>query len=244
MLKGTEIRNFYNRYKIDPENLILWMDASFPENTTARAVDHSKYAYEGAPISVEGDKPALTTSEVRNYTFDGVSDWLNWPSNTRLEENANISVFVWMKWISISAYDRVVCKGDQNGWLLGVDGSSSPYIQFFRTTGLIGRNDQGGDMNFTTGIWYLYGVTLATSTDDMDIYIDDQYIYPNSYDTGSGNLLKDNSAYSLRLCRDDGGGPQYRANAEIAAFFMFNKKLSTAEVYRIYNTDKKRFNKL
>ena len=175
-------------------------------------------------------------TEYKAFTFDGSNDGISTTSTATL---SNHTASMWIKFEKFSGWaaayairpasiDRnnafLYANADGRFRLEAIGGSNSPYKDF--------------GYRFEPGKWvHLTVLFEKTGLRDSKIYIDNVELVPN----GTERSITDDITITGTTTVYIGSEPGYFFNGSVANFRLFNRKLSTDEIYQLYAYQKEYF---
>ena len=178
-------------------------------------------------------------SEYKAFTFDGANDYI---SSTTTATLSNHTASMWIKFDSPSAWEAVYsikpASGfDRNNFILYLNST------YFRLESS-GNTGPYYDLayNFVIGKWvHLTLVFRGSGLGDCEMYIDNVRLHP---DGGQRSLTDDitiTGTNTIYVGSDPSGSTQYYLDGSIANFRLFNRALSSDEIYQLYAYQKEYF---
>ena len=173
------------------------------------------------------------------FTFDGANDYI---SSTTTATLSNHTASMWIKFDSPAAWEAVYsikpASGfDRNNFILYLNST------YFRLESS-GNTGPYYDLayNFVIGKWvHLTLVFRGSGLEDCEMYIDNVRLYP---DGGQRSLTDDitiTGTNTIYVGSDPSGSTQYYLDGSIANFRLFNRALSSDEIYQLYAYQKEYF---
>jgi hypothetical protein len=179
-------------------------------------------------------------SEYKAFTFDGTDDYIESLNITSISGNQTMSSSVWVKFTSWNnaTYDFIYSLGDRT-----VSGNGTEYTLSVdhQTNGLyIGTNGLAGSVQFRfipdLERWYHFATTYDGDTNR--IFIDGTLRNSESL---IGDLNLPTSGCDLVLGGDTASSRGQFMNGSIANFRLFNRALTSDEVWQLYAYQKEYF---
>lgn len=195
----------------------------------------SSYLYD---LSGNGNDGTLNGSPVVNAGYvplNGTSQWVSMGDIG--DPYGSFTMLAWVYFTSISGDQVISAKwtntGDNRSWLMyNSNGSSIFYVDKTGTFGNV-RNNQAFSQ-YSTGVWYLAGLTFDSTTGDLVMYNNNTSTATASYST-SGDLY-DGTA-SVNIGYQEAAAPRY-LNGRIGKYFLYKSVLSTTDRTSIWDDTK------
>jgi hypothetical protein len=171
------------------------------------------------------------------FTFDGTNDGISATSTATL---SNHTASMWIKFEEFSGWEVVYAirpaSLDRNNAFLYGNGTSNT----FRLEALGGSNGPYKDFTygFEPGKWVHLTVLFDhTGLQDSKIYIDNVQLVGNGTERSATDDITISGTTTIHI----GSEPAYFFNGSVANFRLFNRKLSTDEIYQLYAYQKEYF---
>ena len=173
------------------------------------------------------------------FTFDGANDYI---SSTTTATLSNHTASMWIKFDSPAAWEAVYSIKPASGF------DRNNFILYLNSTYF--RLESSGNVgpyydlayNFVIGKWvHLTLVFRGSGLGDCEMYIDNVRLYP---DGGQRSLTDDitiTGTNTIYVGSDPSGTTQYYLDGSIANFRIFNRALTTDEIYQLYTYQKEYF---
>tara|TARA_R110000772_G_scaffold52720_2_gene120832 strand:- start:50 stop:796 length:747 start_codon:yes stop_codon:yes gene_type:complete len=198
------------------DGLVQYLDAgktaSYP-GSGATWTDLSGNGYTATLVN----SPAYSAANGGVIEFNGTSHY----ATSTLPGLTNFTVSAWIKWLSVQGGERqlIATFNDQ----LGITINSSKFFVF--NGGVI-----TGAQTVAINTWYNWVVTSTSGSTKIII---------NKVDDATNSAYRAISAGATMI--GNVSGQSRYLNAQIGAFSVYNKVLSTAEILQNYDADKVRF---
>ena len=170
------------------------------------------------------------------FTFDGANDYI---SSTTTATLSNHTASMWIKFDSPAAWEAVYsikpASGfDRNNFILYVNST------YFRLESS-GNTGPYYDLayNFVIGKWvHLTLVFRGSGLEDCEMYIDNVRLYPDGGQRSITDDITITGTNTIYVGSDPSG---YYLDGSIANFRIFNRALTTDEIYQLYAYQKEYF---
>ena len=213
--------------RIITDGLVLYLDAANTKSYPGSGTTWSDLS-RGRNDGVLTNSPTFNSANGGSIVFDGNNDYVITNFTSSL---LDFTVCAWFKENITSNYSRIVDKsyingfwlgkqfGSNNTWGGGVKQASDPY---------------GVYITLTPNVWHF--ICISRSNTSLFIYGDG---VTNTNSTTVSNTALDST--QLRIGGSDQQvGDYFRGN--ISYVSIYNRALSTQEIYQNYNTTKNRYN--
>jgi hypothetical protein len=175
-------------------------------------------------------------STYKAFTFDGSNDYISSPTTATL---SNHTASMWIKFDSPAAWEAVYsikpASGfDRNNFILYVNST------FFRLESS-GNTGPYYDINYTfvPGTWvHLTLVFRGTGLEDCELYIDNVRLVPSGGKRSETDDITITGTNTIYVGSDPAG---YYLDGSIANFRLFNRALTSDEIYQLYAYQKEYF---
>jgi len=240
---------FGQRYGIDPTGLLLWLDQSDISSygDVANWYDLSGNAYHGAQATA-GNQPAIAGADGLNGStrnLDG-GDYIDLTTHiSNFSSLAGGTISLWFNVASSpAAFEALIGMSDK-------DDASSEAVLFVTSAGVVRfftRDDGAAGLDLSSvgtyddSLWH--HAVFAVDANGNDLWVDS--VSNNTYSTGTSSTVKFFSnvtgADSMLIgANQDSGGLQWYHTGLLASIQVFNRRLTAAEVTRLYLADKPRY---
>ena len=191
------------------------------ETSGTLAADSSGNGFDGT----YENGPILGGSGVHGYAaaFDGSNDVVRVADNASLSITNQLSISAWVKFDSVSGEQRLVSKGQSNGYYLILRNSSGKFL--FRCRGLSGSEDVESNYTPVANKWiHVVGIYDGSS---LRIYIDGQL---DNQVSASGNI----SVASTDLTLGDRSSGGVELDGQLDEVRLYDYGLTDAEIAELY----------
>ena len=244
-LSHEEIKQNYNAQKsrIDaipkipsPANLVLYADAGMFESYKGSGSGTTIYdlSGNGNDGTISGATYPANTVLAENdmgryFDFDGTNDYINFQntSDTQFTHDDNFSLLVWFKTDSTSGFNHLIGKTYGN-YRFAHDGSTLSFR--LDSNNLIVT---GGTV--VIGTWHCAVATWNGSTKTGTVFLDG--VQAGQGTDATVNWTSTTADFQL----GNSYGESYYFDGKIAAFQVYSKTLSAAEVKQNFNSERNRF---
>jgi hypothetical protein len=211
--------------------LEVYYDGQDYSTMPATVTDKSGNNHTGTPSGGVG-----FDSTYKAFTFDGSNDYISSPTTATL---SNHTASMWIKFDSPAAWEAVYsikpASGfDRNNFILYVGNN------FFRLESS-GNTGPYYDINYTfvPGTWvHLTLVFRGTGLEDCELYIDNVRLVPSGDGRSETDDITITGTNTIYVGSDPAG---YYLDGSIANFRLFNRALTTDEIYQLYAYQKEYF---
>jgi len=231
--------------KIVMDGLILYSDPANLKSNEGGIVmadmmgNYIDYTLTSAQMSIGGDPKVITSNgdggNFRYYPVGGSGGLIDWATT-------EWSISCWgLRDNSTSRENRMWDLSNAGNGHLRLTLDSTPDLNFRPVAGSSYNLISGGTS--TTGVWYNIVVTKTGTTSGGSAgYV----MYNNGVQVAtntSSDLITDSAFTYIRIMRspDDDQGDTVSWDGDFGPFFIYNKVLTTKEVFQNYNSLKSRF---
>jgi hypothetical protein len=178
--------------------------------------------------------PTYDPANGGSIVFDGVDDLVNCGNNSSIQIIGDMSILAWIKVIDFTNYNGIAGKTASNG-------VPNPYDYYlFQSSGLPSflRGNGSGYVTSTAtnppsiGVWQHIAVTMLGT---QVIH----YLNGSSNGVGTISIATTNGADNLMIGNRTDNIIDFKGNISIVQ--MYNRALSTQEVFQNFNVQKSRF---
>ena len=174
------------------------------------------------------------------FTFDGKDDYVNVSSSPSVNIAGNMTVFGWFKANSDYTTQQVLVANSQG------NGAASNYVLVFGYTDnkveLWNEDSLEGFVSSARSIsddtWHHYAATRSGTTGSWNVTLYIDGLFDNS---SISTRNPDGGTYQTSIGRF-GAYPGYYLNGSIDEVMIFNRSLSSSEIYQLYATNLYKFN--
>jgi len=172
------------------------------------------------------------------FVLDGTGDYISTPVNADL---SNHTASMWIVFDNPSTWEAVYYLGPSSGLTgennIAVYVHSNPYYFRIESSG----RSFDVDYDFVPGKWVHMTVLFrgASGLQDLEVYIDNVRLLHNGTSTNPTDSYSITGSNNLIIGSANGGG--YPLEGKIANFRLFNRALTTDEIYQLYAYQKEYF---
>ena len=227
----------YNQQDIVKNGLVFWVDAndktSYPgTGTTWRDLSKS-YA-----VGTLTNGPVYNSGSGGSIVFDGSNDYVTYGSSTSMGVTSSYTLNTWVYWINDTTYGPMFAR-----YNIGV--AASDIEIYMGNTGITTVHNRGNGGTFKYAIFTgftnnaIVNFTLTYSGNSWSTYFNGYFNQTISTAANGGSIADPiyNSGYSNVL-----GAFYYgRFHGNIYSCNLYNKALSSQEIFQNYNATKGRF---
>ena len=213
---------------------VYWDGQDYTSMPTTTIADKSGNGVPGTPSGGVG-----FDTEYKAFTFDGVDDVVTATvSNHSLQ--GGYSMATWINPLVMADEDYIAVFGvGNNGTQIGINFDGTDALRaYVYGSGTIGIVAQTSNNRIRSGEWIHVTATYVSATGAINLYINDVLAA-----TGSGTSLSSisSSAPLIIGARDTNGTIERHANFKMANFRLFNRTLTSDEVWQLYAYQKEYF---
>jgi hypothetical protein len=179
----------------------------------------------------------------RAYSFNGVSDFINVPSNTGLNLIGNFTLSAWVKLanssISNSSYEHhfILSKNGgitgQGTWHMALESQTNQPFQIhynadpcFCSNTMGGANSQINDIN-----WHLINISYNSTNQELKYFLDGNLVYTST----QFNYTNQITTYDLLIGKENIGVPGF-FNGKIDDIGIWNRALTQQEITNLFTS--------
>lgn len=201
--------------------------------------DATLYSTGGATYSTTTPTPpTFSTTNLGQFTFDGVNDWGKFSPQYTFP--SNVSVSTWIKTSSSASSKGIIsnCSGGPVGLVYGIDAGKMWYYYYTTSWQTAVSTSSINDGNWKNLVWTKTGTTMKMyingSLDRTVTLVGDVTAIMNCIGAGWGPCNSDSYGAG-----QDGYSMVFPGS--MAKLMVHSKELSQAEITRNYNNTRRRF---